>query len=232
MARNYAALPHEYLGEMEELSDAEFGRLCRALLLYSMTGQETQLQGAERFLLRRVYMQERRFQESYDVIARKRSEAGKAGAEKRWGKKSMANAINDMANDSKAMANHSKNSYTKTETDTNTETNMPPPKGGRHRNPPVSPLRGASPELQAAFAEWLRYKSERHQTYKPTGLKTLEERVREAAAQYGDQAVIGVIRDSIANNWQGLFFDRLEKQRPARGGNVFLEMLEEEHGQN
>lgn len=119
MARNYAALPHEYLEEMRELSDAEFGRLCRALLLYSMTGQETQLQGAERLLLRRVYMQERRYQDSYDEVAKKRSEAGKAGAEKRWGKNRMANAKNSMASDSNAIASHGKNGYT--ETDTNTD---------------------------------------------------------------------------------------------------------------
>jgi len=33
MARDYAAMPHEYLEEMAELDDAEFGRLTRALLL-------------------------------------------------------------------------------------------------------------------------------------------------------------------------------------------------------
>ena len=51
-ARNYAALPHEYLEEMDILSDAEFGRLCRALLKYSMTGEEVQLEGAEKVLLK------------------------------------------------------------------------------------------------------------------------------------------------------------------------------------
>lgn len=39
MARNYAALPYDYLEEMEALNDAEFGRLTRALLAYSMTGE-------------------------------------------------------------------------------------------------------------------------------------------------------------------------------------------------
>lgn len=118
MSRNYAALPHEYLEEMKDLSDAEFGRLCRALLVYSMTGQETQLQGAERLLLRRVYMQENRYQESYDEISKKRSEAGKAGASKRWAKKQMANAINAMANDGTGMANDNTNGNTETNTNT------------------------------------------------------------------------------------------------------------------
>ena len=49
MARNYAALKHDYLLEMEELTDAEFGRLCRELLRYSIDGTESQMKGNERF---------------------------------------------------------------------------------------------------------------------------------------------------------------------------------------
>ena len=45
MARNYAALKHDYLLEMEELTDAEFGRLCRELLRYSIDGTESQMKG-------------------------------------------------------------------------------------------------------------------------------------------------------------------------------------------
>lgn len=124
MARNYAALPHEYLEEMDILSDAEFGRLCRALLKYSMTGEEVQLEGAEKVLLKRVYMQERRFQESYSDLTESRREAGKKGAAKRWHK---------MASDSKAMASDSKNAYTET------KTNIPPPNGGRDTPARVKP---------------------------------------------------------------------------------------------
>lgn len=110
MARNYAALPHEYLEEMEMLSDAEFGRLCRALLKYSMTGEEERLQGAEKVLLKRVFLQERRYQDSYDDITKARKEAGKKGANKRW---------HGIASDSKAIASHSKNGNTETDTNTN-----------------------------------------------------------------------------------------------------------------
>lgn len=69
MARNYAALPHEYLEEMDILSDAEFGRLCRALLQYSMDGKEGQLEGAEKVLWKRVKRQEDLFQKTSDGIA-------------------------------------------------------------------------------------------------------------------------------------------------------------------
>ena len=115
MARNYAALPHEYLEEMDVLSDEEFGRLCRALLHYSMTGEEAQLEGAERVLLKRVYLQEQRFQKSYDEQSNSKREAGKKGAAKRWHK---------TADDSAAMADDSKYGYTETKTETKTETRV------------------------------------------------------------------------------------------------------------
>lgn len=100
MARNYAALPHEYLEEMEELSDEEFGRLVRALLRYSAAGEEPALTGNERFYARRVMIREDKYQESYDELTAKRSEAGKKGAAARWSGEH-GNAILPMAKDGK-----------------------------------------------------------------------------------------------------------------------------------
>ena len=121
MARNYAALPYDYLEEMDALNDAEFGRLTRALLVYSMTGEQIALCGNERFFVKRMMAQEDRFKASYDDIATTRSEAGKAGAAARWqnGKGIFANGKN-----SKAMSANGKNGNTKTKTDTKTETNI------------------------------------------------------------------------------------------------------------
>ena len=81
VARNYAA---EYLEEMQELSDEEFGRLMRALLRYSSTGEEPALTGNERFYARRIMTREDKYQDSYDDLTAKRSEAGKKGAAARW----------------------------------------------------------------------------------------------------------------------------------------------------
>lgn len=119
MARNYAALPYDYLEEMDALNDAEFGRLTRALLVYSMTGEQIALCGNERFFVKRMMAQEDRFKASYDDIATTRSEAGKAGAAARWqnGKRIFANGKN-----SKAMSANGKNGNTETKTDTNTNT--------------------------------------------------------------------------------------------------------------
>ena len=79
MARNYAALPWEYKREMSALNDAEFGRLCRALLEYSESGMPIALCGNERFFAERVMMQEDRFKESYATAAEKNRENGAKG---------------------------------------------------------------------------------------------------------------------------------------------------------
>ena len=126
MARNYAALPYDYLEEMEALNDAEFGRLTRALLAYSMTGEQIALCGNERFYAKRVMAQEDRFKANYKEVSDARREAGKAGADARWqnGKCIFANGKNN-----KATVVDGKNGYTETKTDT--ETNALPSNDGK-----------------------------------------------------------------------------------------------------
>lgn len=119
MARNYAVLLHEYLEEMDILSDAEFGRLCRALLAYSADGREVQLEGVEKVLWKRVKKQEDRFQENYEDQIRSKRNAGKKGAAKRWQTVSSAGiAIAEDCDAIDDMAGYSKNGYKETETKT------------------------------------------------------------------------------------------------------------------
>ena len=78
MARDYAAVPYAYWEEMSDLSDAEFGRLIRALLRYSETGETIALRGNERFHAKRVMAEEDRHRKSYDAIAAAHARAGAA----------------------------------------------------------------------------------------------------------------------------------------------------------
>lgn len=50
MAREYFCAYHSYLQSMKQLSDAEVGRLFRAMLKYSKTGELDSLYGNERFV--------------------------------------------------------------------------------------------------------------------------------------------------------------------------------------
>lgn len=132
MARNYAALPYDYLEEMAALNDAEFGRLTRALLVYSMTGEPIALCGNERFYAKRVMSQEDRFRASYEEQVSALSERGKAGAKARW-----SNAKNAKA--CLSITSNAKNGNTETETNTETKTNTLPPNGGKGKGTRFAP---------------------------------------------------------------------------------------------
>lgn len=127
--RTYAALHHEYLEEMSILTDAEFGRMCRALLQYSKTGEMEEQGGNERFVLPRVYAAEDRAQESYD----KRKASGSKGGEAKSSK--MKQCLAKSSNEKQSLATpgickqngqYNTNSNTNTDSNTNSETNLSP----------------------------------------------------------------------------------------------------------
>ena len=72
--------------------------------------------------------------------------------------------------------------------------------------------------LAPAVDDWLSYKQERIEAYKPTGLKSFLSRVEREAQEYGDQIVADVIQLAMSNGWKGIAWDRLqpskEKQQP------------------
>ena len=84
----------------------------------------------------------------------------------------------------------------------------------RNNKPPLSPL-GEMVEktdytktLKDKLHDWLKYKSEKKQSYKPTGFKTLLKKIDDVVKSSGEQTVIDAIDASMSNNWQGLFFDK------------------------
>lgn len=81
--------------------------------------------------------------------------------------------------------------------------------------PPGASLASLAPELEAKVQEWLQYKRERRELYKPMGLKALLTTIRKQAEQYGDQAVIALIDQSMAANYQGIIWDKLPKSQAA-----------------
>lgn len=72
---------------------------------------------------------------------------------------------------------------------------------------------GFGPELTAAFSDWLTYKREKKQGYKPTGLKSLVTQVRKNAEQYGEAAVVDLMRLCMSNGWQGIIWDKLHDRK-------------------
>ena len=205
MARNYAALPYDYLEEMEALNDAEFGRLTRALLAYSMTGEKIALCGNERFYAKRVMAQEDRFKASYEDVSTARSEAGKAGAAARWqnGKGIFANG-----KDSTAIPANGKNGNTETDTDT-----LPSDDGKRD----TRAARFTPPTVDDVAA----YVTEK-------GYHVNAERFVSFYQQKGWMVGKNRMKDwkAAVRNWETRWKDDHGAVSKA-SGNVFLEMLEE-----
>lgn len=71
--------------------------------------------------------------------------------------------------------------------------------------------RFANYALADAVSDWLAYKSERKEDYKPTGLKSLLTEIEHRADMLGVQPVVDVIRESMANGWRGIIWDRAQK---------------------
>lgn len=72
-----------------------------------------------------------------------------------------------------------------------------------------------SPEMIAKVEDWLQYKKERRDSYKPTGLKALISEIQNNVTKYGEQAVMDLIGKCMAANYQGIIFDKLSSQPPA-----------------
>lgn len=126
--REYTALPFEYLEEMDVLSDAEYGRLIRALQEYSMSGQEPELNGTEKVYWKRVRNRENRYREGFEDQDRAKSERALKAANARWSNAKDANACS-------SITGNAKNAKTKAKTKANTETNTETKRDRAHDAP-------------------------------------------------------------------------------------------------
>ena len=80
MAKEYFCCYHSYLEAMEQLNDAERGRLFTACLIYSKTGEAQKLGGNERFVFPAFRSQIDRDNANYEETCKKRSKS----ASMRW----------------------------------------------------------------------------------------------------------------------------------------------------
>ena len=85
------------------------------------------------------------------------------------------------------------------------------PQRGKTGGPDTISERGFSEPVEDKVREWLKYKTERNEGYKPTGLKSLLTEIANNIAKYGEEAVINVINLSMASTWKGIIWDKIQK---------------------
>lgn len=98
-------------------------------------------------------------------------------------------------------------SNTTTITNTITNTNN---RGGFKGGDIVSASSLSGP-VKEKLTEWIRYKKERRESYKETGLKSLITQAQKYEQKYGSSAVIDIIGISMASGYRGIVWDRLDK---------------------
>lgn len=89
---------------------------------------------------------------------------------------------------------------------------------------------GFAPDLEQAVKDWLSYKAEKRQTYKPAGFHALLNKIKTEEARHGPAPIINAIHDAMANGWQGIAWDRIggrsPNDKPDRIANRVMEVDE------
>jgi hypothetical protein len=68
----------------------------------------------------------------------------------------------------------------------------------------ADPVESIEPaEVREACREWVAYKAERRERYKPRSMKAFASEVRNSVAEHGPQAVVASMQNAMANQWKG-----------------------------
>lgn len=71
-------------------------------------------------------------------------------------------------------------------------------------------------EMKDTVRDWIRYKAERNEYYKPTSRKTLLKQVDKSITHHGETAVEEAILNAMANNYQGMGLERISTNSGGR----------------
>lgn len=105
---------------------------------------------------------------------------------------------------------------------TKQDNNPLPPKGSKTKNQEeewetLVEQRSLSAPLKAKVLEWLQYKRERKELYKPTGLKSFLTEMENKAREYAEGDIISLINECMANNWRGIIWDKIKGKENKKG---------------
>ena len=213
MAKEYFCCYHSYLEAMEQLNDAERGRLFTACLMYSKLGEAPELRGNERFIWPAFRSQIDRDNANYAERCRKQSE----NVKKRWERAdtndtTVYHRIPPYTNDTKEKEKEKEKTKEK-EKESNNKAPTPDAQAELARLPEG---------LRPVMGQWLEYKQQRREKYTPVGLKSLISETINNANLYGVGAVEQVVTSSMASGYKGIVFDRLRQNspQPVRNANT------------
>lgn len=181
--------------------DADRAKAYDAICDYALDGKEPDLSGlpdaaAIAFDLIRPVLD----------TSKRKSENGKRGANAKREKEDSKPKAKQKQASSKSKQNDSKPEANAKRGETSSEKEKEKEK--KLENECYLPL---TPSLREIVKQWVTYKAERKEAYKPTGLQKLVSQIANATEKYGEKAMADVIERSMAANYQGIVFDWLER---------------------
>lgn len=181
--------------------DADRAKAYDAICDYALDGKEPDLSGlpdaaAIAFDLIRPVLD----------TSKRKSENGKRGANAKREKEDSKPKAKQKQASSKSKQNDSKSEANAKRGETSSEKEKEKEK--ELENECYLPL---TPSLREIVKQWVTYKAERKEAYKPTGLQKLVSQIANATDKYGEKAMADVIERSMAANYQGIVFDWLER---------------------
>lgn len=208
----------DFADAMEELGDAERGRLFTAMLKYAETGAAPDFRGNERFIWPVAKLQIDRTVEEYSRTVEARRECGKLG-----GRPKKANGFDENQKKQKVFSETKKSKDKDKDNDKDKE-NIP----SGNNTPPIPP-RGRVDVPESLMENWNGFCEMRKKIKKPLtdrAAKMILNELERLAP--GDNHTKGLILDqSVKRCWQDVY--PLKGDKSAGGtDNVFLQMLQEE----
>ena len=216
---------YDWMDLFDELDDAEVGRVVKAIVHYAQSGE------MEEFSDRGLRIVMKSMKASIDLSAKKSkdiSEVRKGAANKRWN----ANECKDMqtdanayfaseqnANDAISISKSISKSISESESISKSSVVVPTK---RISASSMIEERAFPTDLDLAVKDWVKYKTERREAYKETGLRNLLSEIENRVAQHGSQPVIDVIRLSMSNGWKGIIWDRISERKKTQSATAYF----------
>lgn len=225
MGKNRFYLYTEYINYLDGMTDADQALLFRTILKYENGMEIEELTPAVNAVFSFIKKRLDNNRQEYEKTCEARREAGKVGAEAKQSKckQMQANASKrkqtkaDNDNDNDIDTDYVKENDKDTLTGNNTPPTPPPGKPTRETQEQIFDRliedQNVGVEMEKVLREWLKYKSERKETYKPTGMKNMISQVQNAVYQFGELAVMDRIKQAMANGWKGMNLDKMENNK-------------------
>ena len=206
MARE-AILHQRYKKTIEKLSPERVKALILAMFDYAESGEHEELDEVTDIAFTSIQEQ----MEYDDLQYQEKCKKNRENIRKRWNKRDTT-VYDRIPTDTK---------HTNTNTNTNTKSNKDIPPTPLKRGEDIletnETFKGLPSKTQCALKDWIEYKKEKRQAYKAKGLQSLITQVARQTERHGEDAVVSLIDECMASNWQGIIWDRLPRGEPRAG---------------